>query len=197
MTSLVRNNERYLAFYPAVTQAFLEVSNLRVNYFIFTFSTKFSKYCRFAYAFIKAPMSPVVHPKTFTVSMMPKVVSPKFSIYILNLLLVLVDQNLPRITNPVSDLFERRPVLQYGSSMWFFGVKIFENTIRIFKFVWEILPILPIQPTVHTSPGMTQCDQKCVSKYLRNKKKLDVLIFLWRTSKSIPWYLLYSCIIER
>jgi hypothetical protein len=31
-TSLVRNNERYLAFYPAVFQAFLEVSDLRTQF---------------------------------------------------------------------------------------------------------------------------------------------------------------------
>jgi hypothetical protein len=29
----VRNNERYLAFYPAVSQAFLEVSDLRCQFF--------------------------------------------------------------------------------------------------------------------------------------------------------------------
>jgi hypothetical protein len=29
--SLVQNNERYLAFYPAVTQAFLEISDLRTH----------------------------------------------------------------------------------------------------------------------------------------------------------------------
>jgi hypothetical protein len=31
----VRNNERYLAFYPAVPQAFLEVSDLRAQFFLF------------------------------------------------------------------------------------------------------------------------------------------------------------------
>jgi hypothetical protein len=29
----------------------------------------------------------------------------------------------------------------------------------------------------HTTPGMTHCDQKCVSKYLRNTKKLDVSLW--------------------
>jgi hypothetical protein len=38
-TSLVRNNERYLAFSPAVPQAFLEVSDLRGRFFRLTFST--------------------------------------------------------------------------------------------------------------------------------------------------------------
>ena len=32
-TSLLRNSERYLGFYPAVTQAFLEVSDLRPQFF--------------------------------------------------------------------------------------------------------------------------------------------------------------------
>jgi hypothetical protein len=35
----VRNNERYLVFPPAVTQAFLEVSYLCAQSFLFTFST--------------------------------------------------------------------------------------------------------------------------------------------------------------
>jgi hypothetical protein len=35
----VRNNERYLAFSPAVSQAFLEVSDLRSHFFKLTFST--------------------------------------------------------------------------------------------------------------------------------------------------------------
>jgi hypothetical protein len=34
----VRKNERYSAFPPAVSQAFLEVSDLRVNFYRFTFS---------------------------------------------------------------------------------------------------------------------------------------------------------------
>jgi hypothetical protein len=37
-TSLVRNNERYVAFSPAVTQAFLEGSDLRCQFYRFTFS---------------------------------------------------------------------------------------------------------------------------------------------------------------
>jgi hypothetical protein len=35
----VRNNERYLAFPPAVTQAFVEVSDLRRQFLLYTFST--------------------------------------------------------------------------------------------------------------------------------------------------------------
>ena len=38
----MRNNERYLAFSPAVTQAFLEVSDLRAQFLVFTFSTTYS-----------------------------------------------------------------------------------------------------------------------------------------------------------
>jgi hypothetical protein len=34
----VRNNDRYSAFSPAVTQAFLEVSDLRYHFFTFTFT---------------------------------------------------------------------------------------------------------------------------------------------------------------
>ena len=48
-----------------------------------------------------------------------------------------------------------------------------EKTIRLFKCVWEILPI---QPTIY-NPGRalhTRCGQQYVSKYLRNTKKLDV-----------------------
>jgi hypothetical protein len=40
----VRNNERYLAFSPAVPQAFLEVSDLWVNFYFFTFSMVLSIY---------------------------------------------------------------------------------------------------------------------------------------------------------
>jgi hypothetical protein len=50
-----------------------------------------------------------------------------------------LDQKLPRITNPVSDLTGDRS--RYRSSMWFFEVAILEITVRFFKFVWEILPI--------------------------------------------------------
>jgi hypothetical protein len=39
----VRNDERYLAFPPAVPQAFLEVSDLLVNFYRFTFSTRICK----------------------------------------------------------------------------------------------------------------------------------------------------------
>ena len=35
----MRNNERYLAFSPAVPQAFLEGSDLRSQFFLYTFST--------------------------------------------------------------------------------------------------------------------------------------------------------------
>jgi hypothetical protein len=34
----VRNNERYLASFPTVSQAFLEVSDLRFNFYLMTFS---------------------------------------------------------------------------------------------------------------------------------------------------------------
>ena len=37
-----------------------------------------------------------------------------------------------------------------SSSMWFFEVATPEITIRIFKFVWEILPIGLLQPTTQT-----------------------------------------------
>jgi hypothetical protein len=46
----MRNNERYSAFSPAVSQAFLEVSDLRVNFYRISFrlrvgtSTIFFKY---------------------------------------------------------------------------------------------------------------------------------------------------------
>jgi hypothetical protein len=39
----VRNNERYLAFSPAVSEAFLEVSDLLVNFFLFTFSIRINR----------------------------------------------------------------------------------------------------------------------------------------------------------
>ena len=43
MKSLVRNNERYLAFIQPLLQPFLEVFDLGPNLFLFTFSTVLSK----------------------------------------------------------------------------------------------------------------------------------------------------------
>jgi hypothetical protein len=50
---------------------------------------------------------------------------------------------------------------------------ILEITIRLFKFVWEILPI---QPTIQAwEMGMAwHCPQKCISKYLHTTKELDI-----------------------
>ena len=42
----MRNSERYLAFSPAVPQAFLEVSDLRRQFFLYAFSTSMGNvYC--------------------------------------------------------------------------------------------------------------------------------------------------------
>jgi hypothetical protein len=76
-----------------------------------------------------------------------------------------LDQNLPRITDPVSDLTGRGPVVLCDFSK-----------LRFWKSPYDFLNLYGrfCPYTHHTTPGMTHCHQIYTSKYLRNAKKLDV-----------------------